>query len=64
MMKKSIFTMIETLRHIMKTLKFIKIRCSNCKKVSLIPTYGKFLVKNSLNCYHCRKIVLTKISRK
>jgi ribosomal protein S27E len=44
----------------MKTLKFVKIRCRECKTVTLIPTFGKFMVDVPLDCEECGKTILTK----
>lgn len=42
----------------MRTLKFVKIRCNSCNRVTLIPTVGRFLISDPLHCEECGKIIL------
>ncbi len=43
---------------VIRTLKYIKVRCHTCDYINLIPTYGKFDVPEHVHCEVCGKVVL------
>jgi DNA-directed RNA polymerase subunit RPC12/RpoP len=45
---------------VIKTIRFVKIRCHRCGYITLIPTYGEFRVTGPVHCADCGKRILIK----
>jgi len=45
---------------VIKTIRFVKIRCRTCGYITLIPTYGEFRVTGPVHCEDCGKLILIK----
>jgi predicted nucleic-acid-binding Zn-ribbon protein len=45
---------------VIKTIRFVTIRCHKCGYTTLIPTYGEFRFTGPVHCADCGKLILVK----